>query len=87
MNAMKSILAVALISGVLASAVPARADEIIQGGVYIPEGGDAIIQGGVYIRESSRDQSQLPPPYLPKPQPEIFDPGLITLTLLWLDAL
>jgi hypothetical protein len=89
MNAMKGILAIALISGVLASAVPVRADEIIQGRVYLPEDGDGIIQAPVYIPEGDGDQLIGPQPYVPKPIDEgSIDPGsLMTLTRAWMELL
>jgi hypothetical protein len=87
MKAMKSTLAVALISGVLASAVPVWADDIIPGRVYLPEDGSAIIQGDVYIREDDESQRIGPQPYVPKPEHEDVGSGLITLTLTWLEVL
>jgi len=87
MNTMKNILAVALISGVLASAVAVRADEIIQGRRYLPEDG-AIIEGGVYIREDDENQRIGPQPYVPKPIFEDpIDPGLMILTRAWIELL
>jgi hypothetical protein len=88
MNAMKSIFAVALISGVLASAVPVWADEIIQRRTYLPEDGSAIIEGGVYIREGDENQRIGPQPYVPKPIFEDpIDPGLMILTRAWIEVL
>lgn len=87
MNAIKSIFAVAVISGVLASAVPVRADEIIQRRTYLPEDGSTIIQGDEYIRESDENQSIGPQPYVPKPIFEDpIDPGLMILSA-WIEVL